>query len=97
MSSVSPIIPSNVSRYLGQLIGVIRVIGVIGAISDNWIDNTVWYHYLSCTESGYLLTYLSKERGCVIKEAVANKEKIDIGLPLFRGNSTIKDVASCPD
>ena len=32
------------------------------------------------------------KNGCVIKEAVANTKKIDIDLPLFWGNSTIKYV-----
>ena len=62
-SAVSPVISSNVSQYYGQLIGVIRVIGVIGAITDDWTDNTEWYHYLSRMESWwYLLIYLSKEK-----------------------------------
>ena len=37
------------------------------------------------------------KKGCVIKEAVANKKKIDIDLPLFWGNSTIRYVVWCPD
>ena len=46
LSAVSPIITSNVSRHKEQL-------GTIGAISNNWIDKTIWYHDLSRTGSGW--------------------------------------------
>ena len=39
---------------------------------------------------------LKGKKDCVIKEAVANKN-LDIVLPLFWANSTIKYVAWCPD
>ena len=38
LSAVSPLIPSN---------------GAIEAISIDWIDKTLWYHYLSRMESGW--------------------------------------------
>ena len=38
LSAVSPVIPSN---------------GAIEAISIDWIDKTLWYHYLSRMESGW--------------------------------------------
>ena len=37
------------------------------------------------------------KKGCVIKQTVANKKKIDIDLALFWGNSTIKYMIWCPD
>ena len=39
---------------------------------------------------------LSKENGCVVKEAVAYK-KIVIDIPLFWDHSTIRYVVWCPD
>ena len=35
--------------------------------------------------------------GCTIKEAVSNKKKVDIDLPLLLGNSTIKYLIWCSD
>ena len=60
----------------------------IGAISNDWIDNTIWYHYLSRTESG---------KNCVTKNVVANKKKIDIDLPLFWGQFYDNYAVWCPD
>ena len=38
LSAVSPVIPSN---------------GAVEAISIDWIDKTIWYHYFSRMESGW--------------------------------------------
>ena len=38
LSAVSPVIPSN---------------GAVEAISIDWIDKTIWYHYFSRMECGW--------------------------------------------
>ena len=68
-------------------------------MSDDWIDMTSWYHYLSRTGRGwqYILIYLSKEKRLHNKRSCGKQKKIDIDLPLFWGNSAIKDVVWYPD